>query len=375
MLSPRRIHELLDYDAGRPEVLSLYLELDRTGTPQAYKWILQEALEREPALRDFGKDLERIERSLAELKPRRERAVAVFASEARGLWEVCPLPYNFKSLLTIDSRPYLAPLMAIVEQHQRYGVVILGPDSERVFEVHIGELAERGEAGPQPRALGRRGAPEPQPPHPRLRALASRSVWLARSRGWDRLIVGAPKELEPLFVAHLPIRLKHNLILDPSLTAGLAPEDVLERVLANEREARKVRESVLVHRLVDAAQADVSAVLGLDRTLEAVQRGAVRTLLVRDGLAKIGRSCPACGFLSLSDKKCRRCAQPTSQVFNLVAELIQCALDQDCEVFPVLYDARLDSLGRIGAELSHLPSGMRPPDSPGGKSRSVTVSL
>lgn len=375
MLSPRRIHELLDFQAEQPQVLSLYLELDRSGTPQAYRWILQEAEAREPSLREFRKDLERLERYLTELKPGSQRGVAVFASESLGLWEPCPLPYAFKSLLTLDRRPYLAPLMSILEQHQRYGVVLLGPDSERVLEVHLGELEERLEDAGRARPLGRRAAAEPDAPHARLRRIASRVAWLARSRHWDRLILGAPRELEPMFVGHLPLRLKNNLIVDPTLSLDLPDLEVLEKVTLNEREARKVRESVLVHRLVDASSADGAAVLGLERTLDFLQRGAVRTLLVRDGLAKIGRVCGSCGFLSLSDKKCRVCNLATSQVFNLVAEMIQCALDQDCEVFPILHDGRLDSLGRIGAELSHKAQSSQPPEPPGGRPKPLTIPL
>ncbi|MBI4424091.1 MAG: hypothetical protein HY554_10215 [Elusimicrobia bacterium] len=376
MLSPRRLHELLDIDAAQPEVLSLYLELDRSGTPQAYKWILQEAVDREPSLRELRKDLDRIERFLAGFKPGVHRGVAVFASEALGLWEACPLPYVFKSCMTLDHRAYLAPLTAVMDQHQRYGVAALGPGSARFLEVHLGEIEERIEDAPLPRPLSRRAPPQPDPPHDRLRTLASRASWLARNRGWDRLILGAPKELEPLFVAHLSIRLKHNLIVDPAIREGLPAEQVLEKVMANEREARKVRESVLAHRLVDAAATDGPAVLGLERTLDALQRGLVRTLLVRDGLAKIGRICSGCSRLSLADKKCRACNQPTVQVFNLIAEIVQCGLDQDCEVVPVLYDVRLDSLGRIGAELSHKPSQGSPPGpAQAGKPKPLTIPL
>lgn len=374
MLSPRRIHELLDFNVGHAEVLSLYLELDPAGAPHAYKWLLQEALERESALRELRKDLDRVERFLSELKPGSLKGVAVFSAEAVGLWEAAPLPYTFKNLLAVDKRPYLDPLLAILEQHQRYGVVLLGPDSERVLEVHLGQIEERREDWGAARALGRRAAPAPEPPHGRLRALAARAARAAQARRWDRLIVGAPRELEGLFTGHLPIRLKHNLILDPGLKTGLADREVLERVLVNEREARKVRESVLVHRLVDGAGGDGPAVLGLERTLDALQSGVVRTLLVRDGLAKIGRMCGACGHLSLSDRKCASCGEATSQVFNLVAEMIQCAIDQDCEVIPILYDNRLDSLGRIGAELSHKPKSGRSP-SPGDKPRPLKIPL
>ena len=162
MLSPKRIHELLDFEAAQPQVLSLYLELDRSGTPQAYKWILQEAEARESSLREFRKDLDRLERYLSELKPGPQRGVAVFVSEALGLWETCPLPYSFKSLLTLDRRPYLSPLMSIIEQHQRYGVVLLGPESERILEVHLGEIEERTEDAGRSRPLGRRAPPQPE---------------------------------------------------------------------------------------------------------------------------------------------------------------------------------------------------------------------
>ncbi len=360
MLSSRDLNALRWLKSEEADILTLYLEIEGSSFGAAYRAALQAGLARQASLRERGKDLEKIERFVQEFKAEAHRGLAVFASDAQRLWRAYPLPQPVKSALLLGARPYLTPLLSIVDQYQRYGVALIGPAQARFLEVFLGEIEEcEDEDAPVFRRPSARG--EESPP---LSAWGRRAAHLAGLRNWDRLIVGAPREMEGAFLSHLPMKLKDNLILDPLLVAQTGKGQVLERVLENECQARKLRESVLIHRLIDSFNGRGPAVLGLERTLEALGRGRVRTIFVRDGFAKLGRICPDCYCLSLTDKKCERCARPTDPAFNLIAEMAQEALDQGCEVFRILYDTRLDSFGHIGAELNDGSRSCAPKSSP-----------
>ena len=154
--------------------------------------------------------------------------------------------------------------------------------------------------------------------------------------------------MEKPFVDLLPRHLQDNLILDGELRREPAADIVAARIREAEAQARRVREQVLTARLIDAGAASG---LGLSRVLSSFEQGRLKTLLVRDGFAKLGRRCGGCQALSLSDSKCARCGAATQILFNLVEELVDRALEQRAEVFRLENTTPLDNLGRIGAEL------------------------
>ena len=156
--------------------------------------------------------------------------------------------------------------------------------------------------------------------------------------------------MEAQFVNHLHAFLQDNLIVDGSLGPQTPNQEVRDRIAGNEREFRKVRESVLVIRMLDALKTGWVA-SGLEAAVLAVEEGRARRLLVRDGLAKMGRVCAACGRPHLAGKKCLACGKALEPVLNVVLEIQQRALERGCEVFPVLYEGRLDIVGGIAAEL------------------------
>ena len=170
------------------------------------------------------------------------------------------------------------------------------------------------------------------------------------------MLLGASPELEPLLIRHLHSRIQDSLIVDGQMETGFTLPEILERILTGERESRKVRESVLIYRLLDAVRSEGMGVVGLPPTLNALHEGRVRMLLVRQGLAKIGRSCPHCGALSVTGKKCAYCWRDTVPTMNLVADLTAKALEQGCEVVQILNDIRLDTFGGVGAELNSAPA-------------------
>ncbi len=347
MITAKQMHELLTFRTPAPAVVSAYLELEDDCSSQSLLRQFQKLSAGHAGVEALSEDLKRIERWIAdELEPSGARAAAVFSAKRFGLWRAARLPQAVKPSLSVGVEPELRPLISMADQHHRFGVLLAGAERARFLEVFMGGIREYPELELKANEVpgGRVGYPK---------AAADKLEGLSRNQGFQRIVVGASPDVAQPLMDRLHTSLQQNLIVDTELDPEAAEDVVLGRIIGCERDARKVRESVLVHRLIDSARsAPKQAVLGLDRTLDALQRGQVRVLLVRDGFAKMGRSCPSCGLLSLAWSKCVRCNRPTEAVFNVVAEMIHRALDLNCEVFRLLHEGPLDNLGRIGAQLA-----------------------
>ncbi|MDX6771043.1 MAG: hypothetical protein SF051_16045 [Elusimicrobiota bacterium] len=345
-LSAARIDALAAFRSPEPDVLSLHLSVDDGGL---YPGVLRQLFkEQAPRLRAFGGDLTRLERFVtSEFVPGAHRGLAVYSCAKRGLFEAFGLPQAVKTDLVADECLDLVPLRALRGQYYRYGALLAGPDGARFVEIFLGGCVELGvftEPLDGVDALGR---------------LAALTGTLARERRFDRLILGAETDLAARLAGLLDPGLQKDLILEPLLGRDRPAEAVLERVRHNEREARRVTESVLVHRLLDEARQG-GAVTGLEAVAAALQQGCVSRVLVRDGFAKMGRACPACGHLSVDHRSCPWCFKPTDMVLDVVEELVSRALEAGCEVFRVMHDPRFDGICRIGAELKAPKTGPRP---------------
>lgn len=340
MIAAKDLQDLLSLQTDSPEIVSLFLELDG---PQSYrqnfKHILEGPAAKEISLQGFQQDLDRIKRLIGEeLEPGSHRGLAVFSARRRDFWQVCLLPEPVNNLVRLRTRPVLAPLVNIADQYRRYGIALADAQKARFFEVYLGAIEESSE-------------PFVNNSRSHEQAVADHLMFLSRTRRFDRIILGAPPESESLLISHMHSFIQNNLILDTQLNTSASLEEILEKIAVSEKQSRKVRESVLVHRLIEQAHGGGLSVVGLKETLYALEYGQARLLLVRDGLSKMGRICRNCGHLTLSGKRCHACYRNTEPLFNIVSEMIQAALDLNCEVVRVVNETPLDNVGGIGAEL------------------------
>jgi peptide subunit release factor 1 (eRF1) len=185
----------------------------------------------------------------------------------------------------------------------------------------------------------------------RLKSVADALLELWRRHDFDLVILGSPRELQSALINQLHTSLQDILIIDEQLEPGTPLKQVLAKVMIGETQSRVVRESVLIYRLLDAVKAGGMGVVGIPATLRALNSGTARMLLLREGLAKLGKACRRCGALALSGKRCSFCSGETEPALNILAEMAQSALDQRCQVFRILHDRRLDTMGGVGAEL------------------------
>ncbi|MDE2512376.1 MAG: hypothetical protein KGL74_14720 [Elusimicrobia bacterium] len=355
-LSAEKVEALAAWKSSEPNVASLHLPVDASGAyPAILDRLIRDATAADPALARSSRDVEKIAAFVRRsFVPGSRRGLCVYSCVKYGIFETFAVPETLTPSLTVSHRPYLRPLNDLRGRSYRFLSVQGDAASARFTEIHLGEHL------PLESVSGDFNGPD-------LTRLAARVNGLYRDRRADRLVLGAEPALlaalEPLLDAEPLNRLIHESLLGPERPV----ETVVERVRHNELEALKLREDVLLsHYLRELAAG--GAVSGLERVAEALQQGCVRRLLVREGWAKMGRCCPACGRLSVNHRSCPWCFRATEAILNLVEELSDRAAAAGVEVFRVSSESRLDGIGVVLAARRR-PASVRAGRVPGTEAR------
>lgn len=338
-LSAEKAEALAAWRSSEPNVVSLHLPVDESGQyPATLDRLIRETAAALP-IKDVLKDYERIAEFVrSRFVPGGRRGLSVYSCAKYGIFEAFAAPEPFTPSMKVSDRPYLRPLSVLRARYYRFVSLQADERGARFTEIHLGEPSPLETLAGDFRGRG-------------LVELADRAAAHFRARRADRLVLGAEPDLlaalEPLLEPDVAGRLIHESLLGPD-----RPVDaVVERVRHNELEALKLREDVLVSRFLDEMNGG-GAVAGLDRVADALHQKRVARVLVRDGWAKMGRACPACGRLSVDHRSCPWCFRPTDSVLDLVSELCDRAVEDGIEVFRVVHDPRFDRIGRIGAEVT-----------------------
>jgi hypothetical protein len=345
LLSAERIEMLSTWRASQDNVVNLRLPVDAQG---AHLAALDRLLKESPdAAKMLPLDRERVVRFVrAQFEPGTRRGLCVISCAKYALFEAFAFSAPLAAALTVSKRPELGVLSAARRDRRRFLVLLADERQARFLEFHLGESLDLAAALDDYPAGG-------------LVALAVRAEKLRRDRHIDRLVLGASPKLSAALVPLLSPESRDGLVLDPELGPDQPAARAAERVALVEGEERRAREDVEIRRFLEELH-NGAAVAGLEEAAAALQQGRARILLVRDGYAKMGRCCPACGRLSVAHRSCPWCFKPTDPVLDLVAELTDRAGAAGVEVIRVPAGARFDATG-IGVCLAASAATRRTP--------------
>jgi peptide chain release factor subunit 1 len=291
----------------------------------------------------------------------RTRGLAIFSCRAPDLWQVVPLPVPVRSRLVVNDQPAVGALKSVVEQYERFGVLLVDRQRARMFVFELGELIEHDEVlGTSVREVDTRGHSERGDHSGHVAELDLQQVrrgaalaWSAYQRlGFGRLMLSAPDDLAAHLGELLHPYLRERLCGHIAATPAASLEEI--RVAASEVEARveRAKEAALVGRLRDV-EGQGKAVTGLPAVLRALAERRVDLLLVAQGFASPGWRCDPCGTLWAKGRQCATCEGEMVAVPDIVEEALEAALKQACRVEVCVDNADLDVVGRIGALLRY----------------------
>jgi peptide subunit release factor 1 (eRF1) len=148
MISPSKIKKLKTYNGSSFQVLSVYLGADSVQAPSREYLLTQlhslvhSQLDKEMRT-VFESDIQRIEDYLSDYIPKAKSLV--FFSAGDDLWEVVDLEFSVPASLSVDTSPYLQPLMGPLKEHSLYLVLLVDREKARMFTVEQGVITDRSE--------------------------------------------------------------------------------------------------------------------------------------------------------------------------------------------------------------------------------------
>jgi peptide chain release factor subunit 1 len=349
------LRRLAEVRLDRPVVLSLYLDLDpaQFATPPARATAIRSLLDdAERRLRervglahqdraDLQASLERAAALLQnDLPTEGAQSVAVFASDASGLFEVLALPRPVPSRVAIGRSPLVGPL-ARVERRERWCVALVSRRDARIFrgspenlreveQVHDVVFGQHDQGG-WSQARYQRGIEKEKDDH--LRHTAEVLMKHFKRRPFQRLILGGPREVvadfESKLHGYLSGRLGGRIEVDVDTAT---PEQVLAKTQPLFEEIEEQREAAALDRLGEGGR----AAFNLEEVLRALNERRVECLLLDERFAAPGTICPECGWLGPDrERTCPVDGTELEQLDDLTDAAIELTLQQSAEILAV----------------------------------------
>jgi peptide chain release factor subunit 1 len=312
MLTWEQLDALQRFEGDGASVLSVYLDLEPARQLErnyriAFIDLVKAARERldEAGREALQVEVDRVEAWLAEHDPQ-GLGLAVFSCTPRAFWQAHFLPVRVADHLAFEPAPDLAPLLAVLDEYERYAVALVDKERARLFTVFMGQIEEhddfrdfvpgKHEQGGWSQANYQRH--HEAHVHRHLKRVADHLARLFRRRRFDRLIVGGPEEATSALRQLLPRPLARAVVATIPAELFASSTEILAKVQEIEQRVEREHEARLVDQLLDAAGVGGRATCGVAATLEALWLGEVQVLVVADGVHLAGGECPQCGRLA-----------------------------------------------------------------------------
>ena len=360
------VRELAQFDTGGDPVLTCYLNVDGRARvrPVDYAHDLDRLIRRssDATSRAADADVEAVRSHVLNgLDRSRVRGLAIFSCESAGLFRVVDLPVPVHNRLVVASGPALDQLESVAEQLVPIGILLVDRQRIRVLVFAGGELAEHTESvGELPRDYDERGhaargdvsSHVDELAHQHLRLAAKIAFDAFQAHGVSRVTIGGANESVAEVEQHLHPYLRERLVDRLGVTVGASLDEIRNAMLDLEARSERATEAAAVARLREVVGAG-KAVAGLPDTLAALGERRVDQLLVSEGFEETGWRCENCTLLAAVGPTCDACGATMTHLDDVVAEAVQVALGQSCDVEVCVENADLDVVGRVGALLRY----------------------
>ena len=236
----------------------------------------------------MAQDAARIHDYLEEVSPS-ANGLALFAASGAGLFEAVPLVASIhEHRLYISIQPHLYPLARVLNAHPRYAVLLADTRSARLFVVAAntveravqveGVKTRRHKMGGWSQARYQRHVDNYHVQHAKEAVEALARVVHADSI--EAIVIAGDEVIVPLLKDQLPKDLAARIVDVLKLDIRAPQREVLEATLDAMREKDAETDRERVDALLDAYRANGLAVVGVDETARALERGQVDELLL-----------------------------------------------------------------------------------------------
>ena len=368
MLTEQDLQELISYRSNY-SILSVFLNTDPSvGSADVYKLRLRQMLKE--CNQDALEDTEAVERFVEHEYDWSGRSLAIFSCVKDDFFRIFSLALPLRDRIRLLNRPYVKPLIDLLDNYGNYGVVLVDKQGARLFHFHLGQLHEQkgtmGEAvrhtklGGGSQSPGRRGGTTGQTRYAEevaernIKEAARFAIDFFKEKNVRRVLIGGTETNVARFINLLP-KTWQSLVMGTfpmEMTSGYT--QVLDKAIDVVQKAKRKDEIRLVNAVITAAAKGREGVIRLDDTLGAVHAGQVQTLVICEGYHAAGYRCQGCSYLTAQAlEKCPFCSNPIEKIEDAIEMAVRKVLSDGGEVEVIHESRELEKAGRIGALLRY----------------------
>lgn len=376
MISYDDIRELQKYQSGPDShILSLYVNVDQSnaanlnrGFETKIESLFREVAESqdsdEAARQGFEAECRRVRRFLGEYTPK-GKALVVFSDSHRDFWWQRDLQVEIPSGLRFSAKPWVRPLLEVIEDLGRFGVVLMDKHRARIFVVDAGGVEQQAEILSEvpgkhvttgtDHIWSQTQMDRDHDKHVQWHAkrVADELGSIIERTKLSRMVVGGPVEATSVFATSLPKRVQQMIVGTISTPVDASHERLLAELKDVRERTEHEDESRIIDTVVTAAMKADRAVLGVTDTLAAIQEGRVYRMVVARDFRVEGKECGACHVLVANgDEQCLFCGGNLEAAPDLINRAAHRVLDMGGKVQHVSGEAaaKLGDAG-VGAVL------------------------
>ena len=310
-------------------------------------------------------DIERIVRLSTELRSNGTHGKAVFACADKNIWREFDLPAELGSTrIVIDRHFHLKPLARLLGASPLLAVVLVDKHRARIFDLRLGELAERDDLF---HPLSRRGRSdgfagydgghaqrrvEDEVRH-HFKNVAGLLKELREKGAFEKWILACQDAHRPIFESQLHPYVSQELIGHFNADLGHVSADEIrthaQQILDGWQDERRLD---MMNQTLSQARSNGRGVTGLRRVLRSLELGEVQTLLVGENLQGHAVECTRCGHIDAHLVSfCPVCGHATQEIVDVGEAILPWVVRRDIETFYVKDDPEFDKVGNIAALL------------------------
>ncbi len=393
MLDRAELKEVASMNGRGSYYVSLYLNVDpilnkRGDYDIHFKNMVKsktEALDKEQ-YKSVKADIDRITDYVSSNRRMFKKGLVLISSTGNSVWKVYHLGVPVRNELVIDKTPYTEPLAEVLDNYERYAVMLVEKEDARVFVIHLGEIVEyreihtSGVPGKHKQdvwfALSKTAATKHMAnagkgglgvtglrtdhyqrhidTHVRMHvedAIKGLDSFVEREH-IGRIIIGGSDEALSMTKGLLHKTILDKVAGDVKIEMFATPDEVLKITMPIVESHERKQDEEAVGRLITLALSGGNAVLGLADVIAALQEKRVMRLVMLKDFRADGYVCGSCSFLSAQKiEPCPACEGTVEHVDymgDLAAEL---AVQQGAIIEVVNDNKQLAEHGGIGAFL------------------------
>ncbi len=291
--------ELTAFEPNGFPFVSLYLnaQADQHGRDNFHSFIRKEFSSRAITfaagsceLESFERVAGRVVRYLNEKLETSANGLAIFArSGDEDFFKAIQLDAPIqKNRLHVSDRPHIYPLARLISQNPPYAAVIADTRETRIFVFDLGRVARREEFITPDRSFAADGEQSPMRHHRRVENQqhlhAKETVELleriVREEKIERIILAGDEVIIPLLRERLPGHLAGKVIDILRLDIRTPEHEILKATTESLRADNSQTDAEKVRGLFDQYRADGLAVVGYEKTMDALVHGQANELLL-----------------------------------------------------------------------------------------------